>query len=48
MQRFEQSKKGMKKKEVFDTLQENHEEYQKDQARKRDLMESLEDSTTTT
>lgn len=45
MQRFEQSKKGMRKKEVFETLQENHEEYQKDQARKRELTESMEDST---
>lgn len=45
MQRFEQSKKGMRKKEVFETLQENHEEYQKDQARKRELTEFMEDST---
>lgn len=47
MQWFQDSKKGLRKKEVFEVLQENHEEYQKEQARKRELTESMEDSTTT-
>lgn len=40
MQRFEKPNQKMSEKELFHALEENHEEYEKDKSKKRNLYDS--------